>query len=134
MTATAHVLTDAQKAILDDRHYGVITDLLPDGSPHSTVVWVDRDGDVVQFNTTRDRLKTRNLERDPRLTLVVFDPANTFERTLTIRGRAQFVDEGADAHIDRLAKKYLGVETYPWARPGEVRVTVRVIPDRITGP
>jgi len=134
MAATAHVLTDAQKALLDEKHLGVVTDLMPDGTPHSTVVWVDRDGDVVQFNTARGRLKTRNLERDPRVSLVVFDPANAFQRTVAVRGRAQFVDEGADAHIDRLARKYMGADSYPFRRPGEQRVTVRVIPDRITGP
>jgi len=134
MAATAHVLTDAQKALLDEKHLGVVTDLMPDGTPHSTVVWVDRDGDVVQFNTARGRLKTRNLERDPRVSLVVFDPANAFQRTVVVRGRAQFVDEGADAHIDRLARKYMGADSYPFRRPGEQRVTVRVIPDRITGP
>ena len=134
MAATAHVLTDAQKELLDEKHLGVVTDLMPDGTPHSTVVWVDRDGDVVQFNTARGRLKTRNLERDPRISLVVFDPANPFQRTVAVRGRAQFVDEGADAHIDRLARKYMGADSYPFRRPGEVRVTVRVIPDRISGP
>jgi len=133
VTTTSH-LTDAQKALLDEKHLAVVTDLNRDGTPHSTVVWVDRDGDVVQFNTARGRLKTRNLERDPRVSLVVFDPANAFQRTLAVRGRAEFVDEGADAHIDRLAKKYMGVDSYPFRRAGERRVTIRVIPDRITGP
>lgn len=133
MATTTTTLTDAQKAFLDERHYAVETDLMPDGSPHSTVVWVDHDGHNLTFNTARGRLKTRNLERDPRVSVIVFDPEDAFEKTLVVRGRAEFVDEGADDHIDRLAKKYRGVDRYPWRRPDEQRVTVRVIAEKIGG-
>lgn len=132
-------LSDQQKAFLGEPHLAVVTTLMPDGSPQSTVVWVDRDDEHLQFNTARGRVKTRNLERDPRISVVVFDPANPFERTLSVRGRAELTDEGADEHIDRLARKYLGQDRYPWRRPGERRVTVRVIagtihqPRRVTG-
>ena len=88
-------LTDAQKALLDETHYAVATDLLPDGSAHSTVVWVDHDGENLTFNTARGRLKTSNVERYPRVTVIVFDPANPFQRTLVVRGRAELIDEGA---------------------------------------
>lgn len=127
-------LSDQQKALLDEPLLAVVTTLMPDGSPHSTVVWVDRDDGNVRFNTARGRVKTRNLERDPRVSIAVVDPANPFERTLAVRGRAELVDEGADEHIDRLARKYTGLDRYPWRRPGERRVTVRVIADRIHEP
>jgi PPOX class probable F420-dependent enzyme len=133
MPGTTAVLTDAQKALLDERHYGVVTDLMPDGSPHSTVVWIDHDDTHLLFNTARGHLKTRNLERDPRVSVMVVDPANPHERRLAVRGRAQLIDEGADDHIDRLARKYLGRDRYPWRRPEERRVTVRVIAEKISG-
>ena len=126
-------LTDAQKALLDETHYAVATDLLPDGSAHSTVVWVDHDGENLTFNTARGRLKTSNVERYPRVTVIVFDPANPFQRTLVVRGRAELIDEGGDDHIDRLARKYTGQDRYPWRRAGERRVTVRVIAEKISG-
>jgi PPOX class probable F420-dependent enzyme len=133
MASTTIELTDAQKAVLDQKHYGVVTDLNADGSPHSTVIWVDHDGRNLLFNTGYGRLKTRNVERDPRVSVLVFDPANPFESTLVVRGRAELVHDGADEHIDRLAKKYLGLDRYPWRRPDEQRVTVRVIAEKISG-
>jgi len=133
MATTAIELTDAQKELLDEKHYGVVTDINADGSPHSTVIWVDHDGRHLLFNTAYGRLKTRNMEREPRVSVIVFDPANPFDRTLTVRGRVEFIDEGADDHIDRLARKYRGVDRYPWRRPDEQRVTVRVIAEKISG-
>jgi PPOX class probable F420-dependent enzyme len=133
MATTTIELNDAQKALLDEKHYGVVTDLNPDGSPHSTLIWVDHDGSNLVFNTGYGRLKTRNVERDPRVSVMVFDPANPFRGTLVVRGRAELVHDGADDHIDRLAKKYLGLDQYPWRRPDEQRVTVRVIAEKISG-
>src|SRR5258708_14217134 len=114
----ANELTERQRSLLDEKHYGFVTTLLPDGSPQTTVVWVDHDGDNLVFNTARARLKTRNLERDPRVSVAVIDPSNPFDRSLVVRGRAELIDEGADDHIDRLTMKYTGRERYPWRRPG----------------
>jgi PPOX class probable F420-dependent enzyme len=133
MAATTTLLTDAQKALLDEPLYAVVTDLMPDGSPHSTVVWIDHDDGHVLFNTARGHLKARNLERDPRVSVMVVDPSNPHERRLAVRGRGQLIDEGADDHIDHLARKYLGRDRYPWRRPGERRVMVRVIAEKISG-
>ena len=133
MSTTATELTDAQKALLEETHYGVVTDINRDGSPHATVIWVDHDGSHLLFNTAYARLKTRNMQRDPRVSVMVFDPANPFQRTLTVRGRAELIDEGADDHIDRLAQKYTGLDKYPWRRPDEQRVSVRVIAEKISG-
>ena len=103
---------------------------MPDGSPHVTPVWVDTDGEAVLFNTAKGRLKYRNLSRDPRVAISLSAKDNDY-RTVVMRGRAEFIEEGADAHIDRLAKKYLGADSYPGRQPGEVRVTVRVVPETI---
>jgi PPOX class probable F420-dependent enzyme len=123
-------LTDKQKQFLDNPFVGTVTTLRPDGSPHSTVVWVDRDDGAVSFNTARGRAKERHLERDPRLSLVVVDPENAY-RWLAVTGTAELVDEGADAQIDKLAKKYIGEDEYPWRRPEERRVKVRITPEKV---
>jgi PPOX class probable F420-dependent enzyme len=129
-SATHPTLTDDQVALLRDKVLAHVATVMPDGSPHVTPVWVDTDGEFVLFNTAKGRLKYRNLSRDPRVAVSVTAKDNDY-RTLVLRGRAEFVDEGADAHIDRLAKKYLGVDSYPHRQPGEVRVTVRVVPGTI---
>jgi len=127
-------LSDAQRAFVQDNPFvGTVTTLRADGSPHSTVVWVDTDGDdVVRFNTPAGSLKQRHLTRDPRLSLVVIDPQEMY-RWVGVTGTAAITEEGADAHIDALAKTYLGADTYPFRRPGEQRLTVRVTIDRVDG-
>ena len=106
---------------------GVVTDLRPDGSPHSTVVWVDVDDEGVSFNTAWPRAKPRYLEADPRVALLVVDPEDDY-RWLSLSGTATLTEEGANAQIDRLAKKYRGLDSYPWHQPEETRVSVRISP------
>jgi PPOX class probable F420-dependent enzyme len=126
-------LTDAQKALIDKKIFATVTTLNRDGSPQSTPVWVDHDGTNLRFNTARGRLKDRNLRRDPRLSVVLVDPDDPYQGVLLVRGRALLTEEGADDHIDRLAQKYLGQERYPWRQPGDVRLTVAVLAERIGG-
>src|SRR3712207_2629531 len=98
-------LTEAQAGFLENPFVGIVTTLREDGSPHSTVVWVEAlDGDVA-FNTATGRAKPRHLERDPRVSLVVLDPQNEF-RWLAVTGTAEMTFDGADEQIDRLARKY----------------------------
>jgi PPOX class probable F420-dependent enzyme len=105
--------------------------LNPDGSPQVTPLWGDLDGDDVLFNTARGRKKARNLERDPRVGVTVIDPDDQYN-VVAFRGTViDITTEGADAHIDSLAKKYLGVDSYPMRREGEVRIIVRVRTDHI---
>lgn len=101
-----------------------------DGNPQVTPVWVDFDGQHVRFNTARGRVKDRNLQRNPRVAISIQDPDNPY-RYLQIRGRVtEMTERGADEHIDALAKKYLGQDRYPGRKPGEVRVTVKVAPEK----
>lgn len=123
-------LTREQRAFLEQPYVGVATTLREDGSPHSTVVWVDVDDEGVSFNTAWPRAKPRHLAADPRLSLLVVDPTDAY-RWIAIEGRARLVEEGADEQIDRLARKYLGQDSYPWHRPEERRVSVRIEPTRI---
>jgi PPOX class probable F420-dependent enzyme len=105
--------------------------LNPDGSPQVTPVWVDFDGTHVIVNTARGRVKDRNLQREPRVALSILDPENPY-RYLGIQGRVtEMTEAGADAHIDKMAKKYLNKDTYPFRKPGEVRVIVKITPERV---
>lgn len=107
--------------------------LMPDGSPQVSPVWVDYFDNAVWVNSAKGRVKDRNIRRDPRVSLAVTDPDNPY-RYVAIRGRVTLVtEEGADAHIDKLAKKYLGVERYPFRQPGEVRVMYRVEVEKVYG-
>jgi PPOX class probable F420-dependent enzyme len=123
-------LTPSQRAFLESPFVGIVTTLMRDGTPQSTVVWVDVDDDGVSVNTAYGRVKPRNLERDPRLSLVVVDPADPY-RWVKLTGTGILVNEGADEQIDRLSKKYTGRDVYASRQPGEERVTIRITPDRI---
>ncbi len=105
---------------------------MADGSPQITQVWVDTDGEHILINTADSRQKVRNIRRDPRVAVNVVDPANQW-RLATVRGRVtDITTDGADQHIDDLAKKYLDADTYPFRNPAEVRVTLKVTPEKIT--
>jgi PPOX class probable F420-dependent enzyme len=104
---------------------GWATTVRPDGSLHSTVVWVDVDEEGVFFNTSVGRVKEHNIAQNPQVALSVVDPDNAFHFA-SVSGPAKLHTDGADAVIDALAKKYLGVDSYPFRQPGEQRVTVRV--------
>lgn len=123
-------LSDDAKALLREPYYGWATTVRPDGSLQSTVVWVDLDGDDVIFNTAIGRVKERNLRADSRVSVSVLDPNDPFH-ALSVSGSGRLEEEGADAVIDRLAKKYLGVDSYPNRTPDERRITVRVRPERV---
>ena len=114
--------------LFDEPYYGIATTLRPDGSPQSTMVWVERDGDAVSFNTAYGRVKPANLERDPRVSILVTAP--DFYHWVAVSGRAELTTDGAEEQIDRLSRKYDGK---PWRYvEGQRRVKVRVVPDRVT--
>jgi PPOX class probable F420-dependent enzyme len=117
--------------LLQAKNFCLVSTIREDGSVHATPVWVDiQDGKPV-LNTAEGRAWPRNLERDPRLTLTVQNMENPYEY-VSIRGRvAERTHEGADAHIDTLAKKYMGVDEYPQRQPGEQRVIIRVEPEHV---
>lgn len=121
-------LNDNDVALLQEPQIAAVATHNRDGSIQLTPVWVDTDGEAVVFNTAKGRVKHRNLEANPNVSVLVVDKANQY-RFLAVRGKAQFVEEGADEHIDKLAKKYLGVDSYPNRTPDEVRVIVRIEPE-----
>lgn len=102
-----------------------------DGSPQVTPVWIDYDGTNVIVNTARGRVKAKNVAREPRVALSITDPENPY-RYLGIRGRVvEITENGGDAHIDKMAKKYLGKDSYPFRTPGEVRLVVKIAADKV---
>jgi PPOX class probable F420-dependent enzyme len=112
--------------------FGHLATLMQDGSPQVTPVWVDYDGEHVLVNTAANRQKDHNLQRDGRIAMSIIDPDNAY-RYLEVRGKVvERTTQGADAHIDSLAKRYLGQDKYPWRRPGEVRVIFKVRPEHTT--
>jgi PPOX class probable F420-dependent enzyme len=118
--------------LLEGRHLAHVGTINADGSPQVTPVWVDHDGDTVLINTAKGRVKEKNLARDPRVSISIVDFENPYQ-PLTIKGRAvELSEEGADAHIDLMAKRYLDEDVYPFRQPGEVRVLVRIEPERVS--
>ena len=123
-------LSDAHVEFLSNAHYGVVATIRADGSPHQTVVWVDTDNGDVVFNTAEGRAKPRHLRATSHVALTVVDPANGYH-WVGVSGTPELYHEGADDHIDKLAKKYLDADSYPFRKEGEVRVIVRINADRI---
>jgi PPOX class probable F420-dependent enzyme len=123
-------LTDDQAALFLEPNYAAVTTLRRDGSPHTTVVWVDWDGENVIVNTNEWRVKPKHLRRDPRVNVTVIDRNDPY-RWVAVTGTAELTNEGANDHIDRMAMKYRGKEKYD-LRPEEQRVLVRVRPERVT--
>ncbi len=124
-------LTPTQVEFLRRRQFAHVATVNPDGSPHVTALWVDTDGEAVLLNTALGRVKARNLERDPRIAISLLDSENPYE-SLTIQGRAELTEEGGVEHIRFLSQKYTGDPNFA-LQPGERRVIIRVVPERVGG-
>ncbi len=117
--------------LLQGRNIAHVATLMSDGAPHVSPIWIEEDGGLVIFNTAEGRLKPHNLRRDPRVAISIVNPEHPYEHLL-IRGRViEMIHEGGDENVDALAERYLGVDGYPWRRPGEQRVIVKVEPERV---
>ncbi|MGH3733383.1 MAG: PPOX class F420-dependent oxidoreductase [Acidimicrobiales bacterium] len=124
--------TPASRAIFDKKVLAHVASLDPDGAPNVSPVWVTLDGDDIVINTALGRAKARNLASDSRVGVSLSDPDDP-STSITVRGTVvTFTTDGADATIDALAKKYTGLDSYPWRTPGQVRVNVKIRPDRIS--
>ena len=126
------VIPEKYRDLFQKRAFANLSTLMPDGRPQVTPVWVDFDGEHVIFNSAKGRQKDRNVRRDPRVAMSIMDPENPY-RYIEIRGRVgEITEDGASGHIDKMAKKYLGVDTYPYSQPGEVRVMYKIKPEHTT--
>jgi PPOX class probable F420-dependent enzyme len=118
------------RELLEQPNYAVISTHNKDGSIHNTIVWIDAEGDAVAVNSAKGRKWPSNLERDPRVNVLVYEAGNPYN-FLEIRGTASETSQGADEHIDALTKKYMGQDEYPFRRPGEQRVKFVIQPDHV---
>ena len=121
----------SHRDILEGKNFAHIATLMKDGSPQVTPVWIDVEGDLLLFNTADGRVKPRNLDRDGRVAISVHDQTNPY-RYIQIRGTVEEKTyDGADAHIDKMAKKYMGVDSYPGRTPTERRVIYKIRPEHV---
>jgi PPOX class probable F420-dependent enzyme len=123
-------LTDVEARMFLDPNYAIASTVRPDGCPQTTVVWVDYDGENVLFNTAEGRYKPRYIRGTGRVALHVTHPEDPY-KWISVAGPAELTHEGADEHIDKLAKKYMGADSYPWRKEGEQRVIVRIQPEHV---
>jgi PPOX class probable F420-dependent enzyme len=132
-TSTRTQLPDQAKDILSKQTFANLATLMPDGSPQVTPVWVDYEGDRIVINTAEGRAKPRNMRDDPRVALSATDPDNPYEAVI-VRGHvSEMTHEGADEHIDAMAKKYLGQDRYPFRQAGEQRIKVYIEAEVVKG-
>jgi PPOX class probable F420-dependent enzyme len=125
-------IPESHRDLFDKKAFGHLATVMPDGQPQVNPVWCGLDGGHVVVNSAKGRQKDKNIRRDPRVTIAISDPDNPY-RYLEVRGRVvEITEDGADAHIDKLAKKYLGADRYPYRQPDEVRVIYRIEPERFS--
>ena len=128
----AVTIPESYRDLFTKKAFAHLGTVMPDGSPQVTPVWCDFDGTYIRVNTAKGRVKDRNMRRSKKVAVTVTDPDNSY-RYLAVRGEvAEITEQGADAHIDLLAKKYLGKEKYPFRQPGEVRVLYKIRPEKIS--
>ena len=126
-------LSEPVRQLIEAPNLGHLATIMPDGSPQVTPVWVDHDGEHVLVNTAAGRQKLRNLQRNDRVAISIVDQTNPY-RYASVRGEVvEMTHEGADAHIDRMAKKYLGQDTYPFRSANEQHLLVKIAPQRVSG-
>lgn len=125
-------LTESAKKLLEGKNFVYIATVNPDGTPQVTPTWVDTDGNYVLINTAVGRVKHRNVKKNPHVALAITDQANPYN-LIIIRGKVvdQVTGKPAEDHIDKMAKKYQGLDKYPHRRPGEKRVLFKIEPIRI---
>lgn len=128
----AATLSDGVRKLIEGQNFAHLATLMPDGSPQVTAVWIDLAGTDILVNTAEGRQKPRNLRADPRVAISIVDQANPYSAAF-IRGRVvEITHDGADDHIDKMAKKYTGQERYQMRAPGEQRLIVRIRPEHVS--
>lgn len=126
-------LSDEHRKLIEGKNFAHIATVDENGEPQVTPVWIDFDGTHVLFNTEEKRAKTKRLRVDPRVAICVTNAENPYQY-VEIRGKVvEMTTEGANEHIDKLAKQYMGKDKYPFHKPGDVRVIVKIEPEKAMG-
>ena len=125
---------DTWRDLLESKKaFAHLATIMPDGTPQVTPVWIDYMNGKVWVNSAKGRIKVGNMKVGSQVAISITDPDNPY-RYVSIRGKVSRVtEEGGSAHIDKMAKKYLGKDKYPWAKPGEVRVLFEIEPQKVGG-
>src|SRR6476659_8980355 len=112
--------------LFQKRAFANLATLMPDGTPQVTPVWVDWDGTHVLINSARGRQKDKNMQRNAAVSMSILDPDNPYRYLDVLVNDDEITENGADDHIDKMAKKYMGKDKYPYRRPGEQRVIFKI--------
>jgi PPOX class probable F420-dependent enzyme len=124
------ITTEIEKMLVG-KNFASFATLMKDGSPHVAPTWIDYDGKMILINTAAGRIKEKNVKHDKRVALSVYDNSNPYNM-ITIRGSVQEITaENADQHIDKLAKRYLGMDKYPFRNPDEKRIILKIRPEKV---
>lgn len=130
LNTNQNVLPDEKLDLFEKRALAYLATMLPDGSPHVTPVWVDYDGKYLLMTSARGRQKDLNMRRDPKVAVTIQDPDNPYRYLAVIGSVDEITTQGADEHIDKMAKKYTGQERYGGRQPGEVRILYKILPEK----
>jgi PPOX class probable F420-dependent enzyme len=124
-------IPDEAKHLFEDKDFAHVATINPDGSPQVSAVWIGLDGDLITFNTAEGRVKPKNLRNNPSVAISIAGQENPYE-SLIVQGKVvEITNDGADADIDALAKRYLDADSYPFRQPGEERVIVKIEPQKV---
>ena len=125
------IITDEIAKLFQGKNFAFVATLMKDGSPQITPTWIDLENNMILVNTAEGRIKHKNVTRDPRVAISIVDQTNPYSM-VTIQGKViEQVSKGADEHINKLAKKYLGVDKYPFRTPTEKRIIFKIKPDKV---
>lgn len=125
------MIDDQVAKLLKEKNLAFVATLMKDGSPQITPTWIDLENNTILVNTAEGRVKHKNVLRDSRVAISIVDQNNPYNM-VTIRGRVvEQTTNGADEHVDKLAKKYLGVDKYPFRSPTEKRIILKIKPEKV---
>jgi len=128
---SSNLITPPIIKLLEGKNFASFATLLDNGSPHVAPTWIDHDGDIILINTVIGRIKEKNVRNDPRVALSISDQENPYHM-VSIQGKVvELTTNGADDHIDKLAKRYLGVDSYPLKSPQEKRIILKIKSDKV---
>jgi len=128
---TSREIDDSVTKLFTGKNFAFVATLMKDGTPQITPTWIDFDGKTILINTAEGRVKQKNVSRDPHVAISIVDQNNPYDM-VTIRGKViEQTSKGADEHIDKLAKRYLGVDKYPFRAPAEKRIILKVAPENV---
>jgi PPOX class probable F420-dependent enzyme len=125
------IITPAIAKLLEGKNFASFATLTEDGSPHVAPTWVDHEGDIILINTAMGRLKEKNVRKDTRVALSIYEQENPYNM-VAIRGKViDITTNGAEDQADKLAKRYFGVDKYPLRAPGEKRILLKIRPEKV---